>query len=129
VHITIIFCKQLEKFPSQQNSTWFGIKTKLIRILANLTHEDSLAQDTVRQEGGLPIILGSCIIKESNPYMREWSILALRNLCLDNELNQQYISNLTAQGIPQQAQEEMMKLGVKMELGIDGKIKFIRSNK
>jgi len=51
---------------------------------------------------------------------------ALRNLCLDNELNQQYISNLKVQGIPEKAQEEMNKLGVRMELGIDGKIKFFR---
>lgn len=61
--------------------------------------------------------------------MREWSILALRNLCLDNEKNQQYINNLKLQGIPPQAQEEMMKLGIRMELGIDGKIKFQQTKK
>jgi len=129
VHIIILFCKQLDKFNDTHTSSWFGMKTKLIRMIANLAYENSLAQDTVREEGGIPLVLESCIIKDSNPYMREWSILALRNLCLDNELNQQYISNLKAQGIPEQAQEEMNKLGVRMELGIDGKIKFFRQSK
>jgi len=75
VNIIILFCKQLNKFNYTNTSSWFGMKTKLIRIIANLTYENSLAQDTVREEGGLPLVLESCIIKESNPYMREWSVL------------------------------------------------------
>jgi len=129
LNIIILFCKQLEKFAQHQNDTWFNIQTKLIRIITNLTYEDSIAQDIVREEGGIPVILNSCIIKDTNPYMREWCILALRNLCIDNEQNQEYISNIKAQGIPEQAQEEMIKLGVRMELGIDGKVKFTRANK
>jgi len=130
IKIIIQFCLEAEKITSVgPNSPWFAMKSRFMRILANLGFENPKAQDMVREAGGLPLIMTSCIIDDQNPYLREWSILALRNLCLDNDLNQQFVSNLKAQGIPAHIQEEMLKVGIKLSLGEDGKVKFTRGDK
>jgi ataxin-10 len=47
-----------------------------------------------RVKGGLQLILGNCGYDDNNPYLREWSVLALKNLCDQNEENQQYVRDL-----------------------------------
>uniref|UniRef100_A0A6B2LH11 Ataxin-10 domain-containing protein n=1 Tax=Arcella intermedia TaxID=1963864 RepID=A0A6B2LH11_9EUKA len=111
------------------NNAWFALKSRAMRLLANLSFENPIAQNQVRQYGGLPLIMNSCLFDQQNPYLREWSVLALRNLCLDNDENQRFVETLKAQGIPEDVQTEMNKLGISLRVGEDGKVKFTRHQK
>lgn len=108
-----------------------------MRIVANLSLRSRLCQDLVREEGryhcynylkatgGLVIVLNSCNIDKENPFLREWSILALRNLTENNEENQKFISELAPEGVPTEVQEEMNEIGVAVEVS-EGTVQFKR---
>jgi len=98
-----------------------GFKKDLIRILGNLAYKNKANQDEIRELGGIEIILNHCRFDIRNPYIKEWSILAIRNLCEENEKNQQVIQNLRNQGIANT--DELESLGIKVEMK-DGSIKF-----
>lgn len=63
-------------------------KCSFVRLIGNLTFRQPKAQDYIREEGGIVILLNLCSIDEQNPFLREWTILALRNICEDNIMNQ-----------------------------------------
>lgn len=95
----------------------------LMRIVANLCYENPAAQDAVHDEGALPALLSAFGLDESSPYLREWAILAVRNVCLNHPRNQAYIASLQAQEIPAHVQAEMARKGVNVELGEGGKVR------
>jgi ataxin-10 len=84
-----------EQFPSEP----FGYRSALIRIIGNMCYHHAIHQDLVREKGFLPLILNHCNLDDTNPLVREWSLVALRNLCEENEANQQYIQSLRPQGV------------------------------
>jgi hypothetical protein len=65
-----------------------GLKRDLVRVIANMCFQDRASQDAVRELGGIPLVLSCSCIDENNPYSREWSIVAIRNLCENNLENQ-----------------------------------------
>eukprot|EP01126_Amoeba_proteus_P009027 TRINITY_DN13434_c0_g1_i2.p1 TRINITY_DN13434_c0_g1~~TRINITY_DN13434_c0_g1_i2.p1 ORF type:complete len:155 (+),score=38.12 TRINITY_DN13434_c0_g1_i2:875-1339(+) len=99
-----------------------ALKSQLTRIIANLSFHSSLSQNLVRELGGLPVLLNNCIIDDSNPFLREWSILALRNLTEGNPENQNFIASLQVQEIPRDVASEFQKLGLEVVLGPNGKV-------
>ena len=66
-----------------------GLKRDLVRVIANMCFQDRASQDAVRELGGIPLVLSCSCIDENNPYSREWSVVAIRNLCDNNIENQQ----------------------------------------
>jgi ataxin-10 len=70
------------------------------------------------------IILNGCNIDKHNPFLREWSILALRNLTEENEENQKFISELVPEGVPTNVQEDMNEIGVDVQLTEEGSVKL-----
>jgi len=72
--------------------------------------------------GGLPAILGGTMLDEKTPYLREWSILAIRNICLFNERNRDFLSSLQAQEIPEHVRREMAKKGIDLTVAENGKV-------
>jgi len=80
-------------------------------------------QNAIRNEGGLLPILNCCIIEDTNPLLKEWSLYAIRNLTLDNEQNQEFISSLKAEKISEKTKEEMAKHGLDIEIDSHGKIR------
>uniref|UniRef100_A0AAV1TXV4 Ataxin-10 domain-containing protein n=1 Tax=Peronospora matthiolae TaxID=2874970 RepID=A0AAV1TXV4_9STRA len=74
-----------------------GYRSSLIRLIGNLCFRHTEHQDLVRENGNLPLFLSHCNIDEANPMIREWSLVALRNLCEGNEANQAYINALRPQ--------------------------------
>ena len=70
----------------------------------------------------IPSILNSCVIDDENEFLREWSILAIRNICDNNPRNQEFILQLQAQGIPDHIQQEMARKGIQLKLNNDGKV-------
>ncbi|CAL8126392.1 unnamed protein product [Orchesella dallaii] len=69
----------------------FLFKAHLIRLVANIAHKSKSNQDMVRELECLPIILDNCKLDARNPFIAQWSVLAIRNLCEGNEDNQLYI--------------------------------------
>lgn len=84
----------------------FGYRSGIIRAIGNLSFRYSAHQDVVRELGYLPLFLNHCNIDDANPLIREWSLVALRNLCEGNEANQQYINALKPQSAYPQTQSE-----------------------
>jgi ataxin-10 len=74
-----------------------GYRSRLIRVAGNLCFRNTTRQDLVRDEGFIPLVLAHCNIDEHNPLIREWALVALRNLCEGNEANQQYIDAMRPQ--------------------------------
>ncbi|KAK1935127.1 Ataxin-10 [Phytophthora citrophthora] len=81
----------------QRSGEPFGYRSALIRVIGNLSFRHTEHQDMVREGGYLPLFLSHCNIDEANPLVREWSLVALRNLCEGNEANQSYINALRPQ--------------------------------
>jgi hypothetical protein len=46
------------------------------------------AQDELRELGGIPLVLNHCTSDSGSAFVREWALLAVRNLCADNLENQ-----------------------------------------
>ncbi|KAF1320295.1 hypothetical protein FI667_g12523, partial [Globisporangium splendens] len=78
----------------------FGYRSGMIRAIGNLCFRHTRHQDIVREQGYLVLFLNHCNIDDVNPMVREWSLVALRNLCEGNEANQQYINALKPQSTP-----------------------------
>ena len=79
-----------------------GRKAQLIRLLGNLCHRCRSAQDEVRkEEGGLVLVLNHCNVDSSNPFLREWALFCIRNLCEGNEENQRVVGEVQVQEVVQ----------------------------
>ncbi|EEB14326.1 Ataxin-10, putative [Pediculus humanus corporis] len=77
----------------------FGFKADLIRIIGNMCWKNSKLQDIINELEGIQIILDCCIIDSNNPFITQWSILAIHNICENNLKNQKVIGLMSKQGI------------------------------
>ncbi|DAZ96299.1 TPA: hypothetical protein N0F65_008332 [Lagenidium giganteum] len=101
----------------------FGYRSAMIRVVGNLCYRHKKHQDLVREDGFLPLLLNLCNIDETNPMIREWALVALRNVCEGNEANQAYISALRPQGVDTaNAQVDLERAGVDVQLDEHGKV-------
>nr|XP_036862028.1 ataxin-10 [Manis javanica] len=76
-----------------------GFKSHLIRLIGNLCYKNKDNQDKVNELDGIPLILDSCSIDDSNPFLTQWAVYAIRNLTEDNSQNQDLIAEMEAQGL------------------------------
>lgn len=74
-----------------------GYRSRLIRVVGNLCFRHTSRQNLVREEEFIPLLLAHCNVDDHNPLIREWALVALRNLCEGNEANQQYIDAMRPQ--------------------------------
>lgn len=91
-----------------------GFRRDLVAVIGNCSFRRRHLQDEIRERGGIPLLLQQCVTDEENPFLREWSLWAIRNLLLDNAENQQEVSDLKLQGsvdVP-----EVAELGLHVEL-------------
>jgi len=95
----------------------FAIRRELIRIITNMSCNNKAHQDKVRVLGGVHTILNHCVVDKQNPYLPQWSIVAIRMLTDNNQENQDIIRSLQSTGIVQD--KEMEKLGIEV-LKMDG---------
>ena len=65
-----------------------------MRLLANCSFHNKAWQNRVREVNGIEAILSCTTINEKNPILREWALLAVRNLCDGNVANQRRIEEL-----------------------------------
>ncbi|XP_065900529.1 ataxin-10-like isoform X2 [Dysidea avara] len=100
----------------------FGLKKNLVRLLGNLCYGDRSNQDKIRECGAIMLLLNQCSIDDSNPYIQQWTIWAVRNICHDNEENQKMIKSLENHGLT----NDTPVMGLQVEVGDDGKLKAKR---
>ncbi|EEY53311.1 uncharacterized protein PITG_06952 [Phytophthora infestans T30-4] len=112
----------------QTNGEPFGYRSGLIRVIGNLSFRHTDHQDLVRNEGYLPLFLNHCNIDETNPMIREWSLVALRNLCEGNEANQSYINALRPQGMDAASTTTLDKAKMRADIGKDGNVKLTKKD-
>jgi ataxin-10 len=67
------------------------------------------------------VVLNHCNVDSRNPYLREWSLLAVRSLCADNLENQACIEALKPQETVATATLRSMGIEAKLEAGDDGR--------
>ncbi|XP_019738862.1 ataxin-10 isoform X1 [Hippocampus comes] len=86
-----------ETDPSGQSPV-VSFKAHLIRLVANLCYTHANNQNKVRELEGIPLILDNCRIDSNNPFISQWSILAIRNLFDHNLKNQELLASLERRG-------------------------------
>ena len=84
----------------------------VVRLLGNLCWKHRRNQDAVRDLNGVPALLNSFHIDESSPFVRQWAVFALRNLCEDNLENQEAVAGIQLRGVEDRG-------GVLEEMGLE----------
>lgn len=77
----------------------FGFKRDIISLIANLTYRNHSVQEYLRTSDGLAALLDCAKIDVRNPFILQWSIFAIRNALESNNLNQQFVAQMSRQGI------------------------------
>ncbi|XP_041449216.1 ataxin-10 isoform X1 [Drosophila obscura] len=76
----------------------YELKTLLVRCSANLLYENKANKGYCIDTQLLPTLLECTVMDARNPLMREWSILAIRNACINCPDAQHIVAGLTMQG-------------------------------
>jgi ataxin-10 len=114
--------KEAEMIGTDMEGVLFGLKRDLLQLISNLLYHCPQMQVKVRELKEVSLLLNQCHIDHSNPYILQWAILAIRNLCEDNPANQQLIAQLETQGIAEAASQ--LEFGCEVEIGADGRLKL-----
>lgn len=80
----------------------YGLRGVMIRAVAICCDMSKAVQDSVRKLQGIPLVLSALSYEmesSTNPFLREWAILAVRNLTLGNKDNAKEISEYELAGI------------------------------
>lgn len=91
--------------------------------MARLACRCRQAQDQVRELGALSLLLNHCNVDSSNPFLREWALFTIRNLCEGNEDNQRFIEGLKPQETIATATLRELGLESYLKQGEDGRAK------
>ncbi|KAI9348021.1 spinocerebellar ataxia type 10 protein domain-containing protein [Obelidium mucronatum] len=102
----------------------YMMKGDSIKVISNVSFMCKEAQDQVRLVGGIPVVLSHCIIDDSNPFVKEWAVFAIRNLCDGNKENQTLIESMEAVGLPEGQNEGFAAHGVRAGLSADGRVRI-----
>ncbi|KAK3150287.1 hypothetical protein QOZ80_3AG0231270 [Eleusine coracana subsp. coracana] len=105
---------------------YIGYRRDLVAIIANCLHGKKKVQDEVRKLDGIMLLLQQCVVDEENPYLREWGLLAVKNLLEGNEENQKEVSQLEMQ--EPVMTPEIANMGLKVEIDMEtGRPKLINT--
>ncbi|XP_039278497.1 ataxin-10-like isoform X2 [Nilaparvata lugens] len=87
-----------ENSKSKENPV-YGFKADLIRLIGNLCYGHDKNKNQVRELDSIPILLDCCNIDDSNPFILQWSILALKNISERCHENQAIIAGLAKKDV------------------------------
>uniref|UniRef100_A0A182PAI2 Ataxin-10 n=1 Tax=Anopheles epiroticus TaxID=199890 RepID=A0A182PAI2_9DIPT len=76
----------------------YSLRSAVVKALANLAYKSKKNQKLAREMDIIAAILECTNLDARNPLIKEWSILAIHNLCDDNLENQQFIAGLKKLG-------------------------------
>nr|CAG8588704.1 8308_t:CDS:10 [Entrophospora candida] len=74
---------------------FMNIKKDLVNVISYMSYDNIKVQNKVRKLGGIQLILNQCNIDDNNPFIREHSIFAIRNLLHNNLENQKLVQELS----------------------------------
>nr|CAH0104257.1 unnamed protein product [Daphnia galeata] len=77
-----------DHFGSVEPHPALNFKCNLVRLLGNLSYKNPSTQDRIRELDAIAPLLECCNLDARNPFIQQWSILAIRNLCEKNVANQ-----------------------------------------
>lgn len=100
------------------------VKSLVVEILAYVVHNSFESQEKFRELHGLELLLSNCIIDDSNPYIKERSILCLRFVLEKNQKNQDFVALLEAKQVVDD--EALRDVGYEVEVE-DGQVKLKKS--
>ena len=67
---------------------------EMVRLVCFMLYRQHAVQERVRSLDGIVPLLQRCQYDDGNPQMREWALMAVRNLCEGNEGNQAFIEQI-----------------------------------
>lgn len=114
-NVFAVLNKAADASQANQNHPLFGFKKDLIRLLGNMVYKNRQNQDRLRELGGIPLILDHTTIDSRNPFIQQWAVFCIRNLCENNVENQAVINNMKLEGISN-------KNSLLQELGINASL-------
>ncbi|GAB0088299.1 Ataxin-10 [Sergentomyia squamirostris] len=92
------FTPTSEGAKDAEKEIFYELKSLLVRLIANLSHKNRKNQDLARELKALLTICGCTTMDAKNPMMKEWAIVALKNLLEGNADNQNVIRSLVNTG-------------------------------
>lgn len=108
------------KDTNLQQHPAFGFKVDLVRVIGNLCWKHKVNQHQVVELEGVQLLLDCCKIDARNPFVMQWAILAIRNLCDDNKECQEVIAGMTKKGEIDAA--TLNQIGLTLHSGPEGGI-------
>lgn len=118
-------CKKLPTFSKLNESKepepqdFPMVKSSAISLLSLMVVKNEDAQDYVRDNGALGLVLECCVIDNNNPYIRERAIVCIKFLLEGNMKNQEFVASLEAKQVVNP--EILEKAGFETEI-VNGKI-------
>ncbi|ORY95652.1 spinocerebellar ataxia type 10 protein domain-domain-containing protein [Syncephalastrum racemosum] len=106
-----------------QTTSFQYVKRDSVRLIGALCYHNRQMQDETREQGGIPLVLAQCKIDDANPYIREYAVLAIRNILEENDANQALIAELQPMQAVQTPELDEMGLETRLE---DGKVKIVK---
>ncbi|KAG0005882.1 hypothetical protein BGZ65_009910 [Modicella reniformis] len=77
-----------------QGAFFVGLKLDIVQLVGNMSYRSRDVQDRIRNCSGLIVMLSQCNIDDANPFLREYAIVAMRNILETNAENQAIIAEL-----------------------------------
>ncbi|KAL3852882.1 hypothetical protein ACJMK2_016489 [Sinanodonta woodiana] len=93
----------------------FGLKKDLIRLIGNLAYKNTANQDKVRELHGIPLILDLTKLDQRNPFITQWAVFAIHNLCEGNNSNKAVLAGIKMEGLADNV-HLLQEFGVNAEL-------------
>ncbi|KAK3103078.1 hypothetical protein FSP39_016303, partial [Pinctada imbricata] len=94
----------------------YGLKRDLIKLIGNMVYQHRANQDMVREMDGIALILDQTNIDGRNPFITQWAVLAIRNLCDNNQENKAVLASLKMEGLDRNA-------SILEEMGINAEVR------
>ena len=100
----------------------FDLKRELLAAAANLLHDCEEAQAAAKAAGLVPLVFSCTGMDAASPMAREWALMAVRNMLVDNEELQALVRDLAPQRVL--SSEELDRAGLDVELAEGGKVRI-----
>jgi hypothetical protein len=96
---------------------------RLILVPIDTSKRDDVKASTTTERSALHVLLSCTSFSHACFTLREWSVVAIRNVLEENECNQTVVAELEAQQPKQTA--ELSQAGVRVDLDTEGKVSVV----
>ena len=119
---TQLFPNTSKEISDQVSDFLYGIKQHIMQLIANLLYSNTKNINLIYEnKSSLILILNHCRVDSLNPFLMQWAILAIRNLCQDQRV-QLMIGEMEKLGL--NSNDVMKQAGLTVITDTDGTIKL-----